>query len=341
MICPDCGMEVEKLNRKGICIQCGVRLNNVSYLNRKNGTNIKYVPLVKLKEIDPTMYEGIMKRRSTKGNRGKNKSVATKTKKQEIVKENNSQHTTDLQQKYYAKVSKDLDVAFSEAGVSKDYLSQNKNISSIVDTLLNLLSNDNSNIMMQCKQGEKIFNKLSDLYRHEQENLDWSDVEKINEMSYAQKALQELRRPTKDLIYFYEALDELIEYLKQDTNFMYILNNAKKSMDYRVERVKNPKYYSSVESDMCASDSVVKAEDTKIKIYYCTVWCYNLNGDPSRRLFKTNRGIYARNEIDAKLKLKMFLADKFATVTYKDSDITIKEVQSQDEIKELLEVENY
>lgn len=49
MKCPDCEMTVDKLNRNGVCHQCGIRMNNVTYLNKKNGTNNPYIPLKKLK----------------------------------------------------------------------------------------------------------------------------------------------------------------------------------------------------------------------------------------------------------------------------------------------------
>ena len=54
MICPECELEVDYLNNKGTCKQCAVRRNQVTYLNKKNGTNEPYIPLKDLKNINPS-----------------------------------------------------------------------------------------------------------------------------------------------------------------------------------------------------------------------------------------------------------------------------------------------
>ena len=62
------------------------------------------------------------------------------------------------------------------------------------------------------------------------------------------------------------------------------------------------------------------------KVYDCTVWCTNLNGNPNRQLFRANGGISAKSPKEAELKFKAFLSDKFASVRIEERTITIKEM---------------
>ena len=330
MICPDCGEEVNKLvtrgEYKGICKRCYKRMQQNEYLNKKNGTNKPYVSILELKEKDPITYNRIMGRRSIT-DKVQNKKQTTKT----INKTNND----NIKIIYYGKVSNDLEKAFKEAGINQDYIKYN-NLPLWIDTFISLLSDDEDNFIMQCKKGEDIFNRLGAVYNHEKENLGWDDIERINEISFAEKALSELRRPTKELLDYYYCIDPIIEYLKTDKKLYNLIVDAKNKLKEKKEYHENPIFYSSVESSIVSAVNLAKsAKDSKNKIYDCTVWCYNLNGNPRKSLFRANNGILARNEVDAKLKLKQFLSEKFSSVIYNDRDITIKEVSSRKEIDEL------
>lgn len=324
MICPDCEQEVEKLNKAGICKQCATRINQNAYLNRKEGTNNPYIPLKDLKNINLSAYNKVMGRRKHKKEvKQTNTKISDKTEK-----------TSDLRNIYYTKVAKDINQAFEDNKISQDYL-QYKSLDNWLETLYLLCLDEN--FITSAKQGESQFNKLACLYKHAQENLSWDDLTKINDISYAQKALSELRRPTKEILDYYEVLDPLVEYLKGNTLFMKLLNEARVKMIQKSNNHENPGYYTDIESDVVQGDFILGFRDSKTKIYDCTVWCYNLNGNPNRRLFRANNGFYAKNEIDARLRFKAFLADKFATVTYKDKDITITEVNSIDDIKKQIQ----
>ena len=84
-ICKDCEMEVEKLNKEGICHQCYIRKTNNVYLNKKNGTNNPYVPL---KDIKGTIeYNRVMGRRAAT-NKKKNPQVTVTKTTYKIMNEN-------------------------------------------------------------------------------------------------------------------------------------------------------------------------------------------------------------------------------------------------------------
>lgn len=338
MKCPDCGIELTEENKVkrgkhiGLCRKCFKRIQSNEYLNRKNGTNKKYIPIKDLKYVDPVEYNRVMGRRLSELNKQK-----TKTKK--IVKNNilkNESNKEDVKLTYYSKVSKDLNKAFEESNINTDYLKYS-NLPLWINTFISLLSEDeNSNFVMQCKKGEIIFNNLFNLYQHERENLDWDDIESINNIGYAEKALQELRRPTKELLDYYYSIDPIVEHLKQDKELLDLINIAKEELKNKEEAHKNPVFYSKVNSDLVEVVNISKTNvETKTKLFDCTVWCYNLNGNPRKSLFRVNDGMRARNEVDAKLRFKTFLREKFSSVIYNDNDISIKEVSSKKEIEEL------
>ncbi len=338
MICPDCGIELTEDNKVrkgqhlGLCKRCAKRIESLKYLNRKNGTNKEYIPLKDLKYINPIEYNRVMGRRVAGIKREESKSKRGRPKKDISIINTNKE---DLKLTYYSKVSKDLNKAFKEANINPEY-TKNIDLPSWINTFIGLLDTDDAtNFIMQCKKGEDIFNKMQSLYNHHKENLDWKDIDKINEIGFAEKALNELRRPTKELLDYYYSIDGIITYLRQDEEFMRLLRSAKEDLDIKKRRHENPKYYSSVDSDFVDSEHVVEATEPRTKIFDCTVWCYNLNGNPRKSLFRANGGIQARNEIDAKLKLKNFLSEKFPSVIYNDKDITIKAVSSREEINEL------
>lgn len=313
MICPDCEMDTSKfVKSRGICVACYKRLMNAK--SRK-------LPYIPVKDIKGTHeYNRVMSRR-----------LSTKHKNCTKVNKSTYDENTNetLKSKYYSKVTVDIKNAFNEEGISESYL-QYKDLDKWFEVFYLLMQD--SNFITEAKSGEVIFNKLFQLYKHTQESLDWEKVEQINDISYAQKALSELRRPTKEILDFYVALDPIITYLKKDSNFMELLNTARINMANKIDNHRNSIYYTEVDSSMIDNDSIVKTSSNKTKLFDCTVWCYNLNGNPNRKLFRMNNGIYAQNETYAKLKFKEFLNSKFPNVTYKDIDICIEEVNSVEEI---------
>lgn len=315
LMCRDCEQETKKLNKDGICKACATRKANAKYVNKE------YIPL---KDIKGTReYKQAMSRRNTPAK--SHRATETKDKEDNIV--------NNIKSSYYMKVSKDINKAFKEAGLDEDYI-KNRNLDVWLETFYTLTRTEN--FITDAKKAESVFNNLYNLYRHSQENLDWNDIEKIQEISCIQKALLELRRPTKNMLDLYEVIDPLIVYLQQDDKFMKLLEDSRILMIKKVEAQADPKYHTNIESNLIDNSFVEPSIiEKKNKLYDCTVWCYNLNGDPNRRLFRANNGISAKSEVEARLKFKRFLADKFSTVTYKDKDINIKEVNNVDEINYL------
>lgn len=329
MICKDCGQEVDKINKnKGICLRCVTRMTNAIHRGKE------YVPLLVVKETDPKAYNRAIARMNNTNNKGKKRNTSTVC---DIATINPKTDVNDFRNKYYKKVSEDITNAFNKAKITQSYLNY-KNLDSFIETLYSLVQEDN--FITEAKAGEQIFNNLSLLYRHSQENLDWTEIDKINDISYSLKALSELRRPTKELLDYYVTIDPVISYIKKDSELMRLLEEARINTMKKSENHENPKYYSEVDSSILPNKEFVELTDNKIKVYDCTVWCYNLNGDINRRLFRASGGIFAKNQTEAKLKFKAFLKDKFATVTYKDKDINIEEVESQEVVRKRFEEQN-
>lgn len=330
MICPDCEQEVDKLTTKGVCKQCATRINQLNYLNKRDGTNKPYVPIKDLKYKDPGVYKRIMERRASKG---KN---AQPTKVKEIKKiEPKEVKSTNIKEQYYSKVAKDIEKMFKKTSLNQEYLNH-KRLDVWLETFYSLLQDDN--FILDAKRGEQIFNDLYILYKHSQEELDWDDIEQIQELGFAQKALSELRRPTKEILDFYAAISPVVDYLKKDTKFMDLISNCREEMIKKANNHLDPKYYTNIDSVIANTDNIVVSDDfTKsLKLWYVEVPCYNLFGNKGLDTFKTNRGILAKTESEARLKFKAFLADKFSNVTYQDKNIIVKQVANQREIDDLI-----
>ena len=323
MICKDCDEEVEELTKLGVCKRCYRRIEQLEYLNRKNKEKKVYIPLNQLKSVNINAYNRIMGRRNST-----DKKHNIETKAEKILKKEQKENKNDLKLNYYTKVSKDLSKAFEDNNLTDDYTKYD--LVQFIDTLIALTRLDDNNIINQCKKGERIFNDMVNLYRHQKENLDWSNSEEIINISYAEKALNELRRPTKNILDYYYCISPIIEYLKKDNIFMDALFDAKNQLYDKKQYHESPKYISNIDSDLVNDDFIIKYDESKnnkTKLYDCTVWCYNLNGNPEKQLFKANGGIYAKNETEAKLKLKTFLNEKFASLSYADNDIFVKEME--------------
>lgn len=314
MFCPDCELETDKLNYRGICERCYKRMTNKKYRGQE------YKPLASIKgtkEYNRAMGKILKTIEEKKGKKPKMKPIATKTSETVFSKKE------DLKSIYYGKVSKDIKNAFAENNLSEDYLKSN-NLENFVETFLSLMQEDNNSFIIQCKKAEKIFNDLGKLYNHQKESYSWDEIDKINEISYAEKALFELRRPTKETLDAYIAIDDIISYLQKDEQFMELLKEVRINLKQRLENQKNKIYLSEVTSNL--TDIEQKVEN-KLKLYNCKVWCFNLYGNPQKTLFTANNGVKARNEIDAKIRFKAFLQDKFPNITYKEADIIIEEME--------------
>lgn len=327
MICPDCELEVDKLTSRGMCKRCYKRIYSCKSRNQE------YVPLREIKgttEYNRAMGKILATEKRKGGAENKTSIKKEKTSKNNEVIIKKSPYSS-LKEEYYLKVSKDIESAFNEEKIKQDYI-KHKNLDEWIETFFGLL--DENGFIMDAKRGENVFNRLFLLYKHAQENVSWEDVDKLNEIGYDQKALSELRRPTKDLLDYYTVINDMIVYLRQDRKFMEMFYEARIQMEKKAQYHKDPKYYAEVASDLVDDGFILGINPKKNKLYDCTVWCFNLNGNSNKRLFRLKNGMIAKSETDAKLKFKAFLIDKFSTLRYKEEDIHIEEVESYDVIEQ-------
>ena len=305
MICPECELEVDYLNNKGTCKQCAVRRNQVTYLNKKNGTNEPYIPLKDLKNTNPSAYRKVMARRL-----GQNwESKINKKPDYEINKVTSKDSDKSLKNIYYSRIYKEVEEEFKKSNLSQDYIKYN--IYEWFSTFWELLQENN--FILEARQGERIFNNITNKHRHLQESLDWDDIDQINDENYLLKALSEIRRPTKELLDFYEPIEQVVETIKADKKLMKIIEDTRIVLFRKLDNHENKGY-------------MIEPITNRNKVYDCTVWCTNLNGNPNRQLFRANGGISAKSPKEAELKFKAFLSDKFASVRIEERTITIKEM---------------
>lgn len=304
MICKDCEMEVSKLTKNGICKQCQMRQYNCTY------KGINYIPLKDLKGTKE--YNVAMGKRY--GKQGA-KIIDLTCKEQaqpeqkEIAEEVEQPKENDsLKSKYYMQVYQDAKKVFDENNLDINFLNK-INLKDFIVMLTNLIENNDA--VEDAEKALKIFNDLSTDYSHLIENSGW-DEESMEKGYGLQKALLELRRPTKDFIYSYNSIKEIIDYLKQDDYLRALIDRVKNSIE-------KDAMYRPRKSEIVAKEDFA----LKMKKYICSVQCYNLYGSRVRSELKTTMD--AVDEEQAKRKFQKFIIDKFTSIVYKDEDIRIEE----------------
>ncbi len=314
MICPDCEMEVEKLNTKGICKQCAVRINQVTYINRRDGTDKPYIKLKDLKKIDPAQYKKAMaKRKSSKA--GKKKTV-----KEKPVTEKKSVLTNKEQ--YYLKVNNDLEDLFTKNQIDKSFL--NVDLASWMETFWMLLQEDN--IIFDATKAERVFNDLSYLYLHNQLNVDWNDTDTILNNSLYAKALLELRRPTKDFLGFWKIIAKFINKIKDNDMLMEVIQECRNECCDKALQLKNPLYHTEIDNELSQTMTNSVIVDSDYKYYNVKVTVKGLYGHNYNETFRLDTPLKAFNEFDAKKRFMDFMKEKFTNVKYNENNIKIEEV---------------
>lgn len=311
MICPDCEFETDKLTTQGRCKQCTTRYNQTKYLNKRDGTNKPYVTLKELKITNPIAYNRVVGRRKI------GKSEKTKvTKELKITNDDNKS-------KYYAKVSKDLEEEFAKNKIDKGYL--DIDLTSWIETFWCLLQ-ENS-IVLDAVKANKVFDDLSYLYLHNQLNISWDNKEQILDNSLYQKAVLELRRPTKDFIIYWKIISEVIETIRGNETLMELIRNARNETKNKVTFFSdNPTYHTEVDSSMSQADNV-KVVDKNYKYYNIKVTVKGLYGHNYTETFKLDTPMYAKSEEHAKERFIEFMNDKFPGVKYKADHIKVEEIK--------------
>ena len=366
MICPDCTLDYKTLTKKGICQNCYKSYYNALNRYKEGISNHSYIPIKDLKYYNLSSFKKAMGKRlinykklypdctltlddflsdkTTDKNTNGDKITDKNTNGDKITDKNtngdktidkntNGDKTTDENNKinYYSIVNKDVSQAFKENNVSIDYLNFN-HLDNWISTLNSLIKSDSSGCIQSAKRAEQIFNEIFFNYNHCLEALTWGD-DKIIKLGYMQKALCEIRRPTKEFLDLYSVIEPVISYIKNNKSLVNLIKTTYDNMQYKSNFHEEHIFHSSVETDISQSiDNVVKNDN--FKLYDCTVLCKNYRGSSNLKLIRAYGGIKSTNVVKAKKAFKYFLNKNFPTIIYEDKDITIEEVSSIDEIDE-------
>ena len=214
-----------------------------------------------------------------------------------------------LKDRYYIEVTKDIKKSFEKEGITDNYLKFN--LKDFINTFASLFG-DNS-YLAEAKKAEMIFNKTSIDYLHAIEATDWDYSEMENAM-FREKALLEIRRPTKDVVYYAKLIEPVIEHLKEDKKFIELLTLLQQHLN---EGKEDKKVYYNRQTNIPKVGSFKK--------YDCRVNCFNLYGNKTVKELVKEGGMWAKDEDDAKAKFKKWIDTTFDTVTYKEKDIIIEE----------------
>ena len=211
--------------------------------------------------------------------------------------------------KYYKQVYDDIKNSFEQSSLSEDYL--RFDTKTFVEMFYSLLQEDN--YINDAKKAESIFNRTSSDFLHAIEKCDWDSAD-ITDKLMLEKALLEIRRPTKMILRYYEAIEPIIEHLKEDDSLMEMVS------DLRIDLIDNEKAYTS--TNYTPKQSKLAGG----KRYKCSVPCYGLHGQNTLDLFEVHDGMWGRDEEHVKNRFIDFLKRYFPNVKYKQEDIMIEEM---------------
>ena len=281
MKCKDCERKVDKLSKEGLCDYCKRRQYNCKVRNKE------YYPIKDLKGTIEYKY------------------FENKFNIQNDIETNEEKQPNEVM----ATVTKDVEKAFEEKRISKEYL--NVDLGTFLDTFIGLFQEDSFYIDTQ--KAAKVFDYISSDYLHYIESSEWGSEDAMKYMEY-EKALLELRRPTKNKLAEYEILEPIIEYLNNDT-FKSLLQEVKEKF---VKMASTDKTYklrlTSVENNL--------KMERKFKKYRTSVTCWNLYGQRGADTFE--RDFFAKDEQDAKERLIDFIDQNFDSLTYNQADIKVE-----------------
>lgn len=318
MICPDCELEVDKLNSRGICGDCYKRIYSCK------GKGREYIPL---KDIKGTVeYNRAMGRRLATREKRQSSIKTSNTKVQAAIqnyKKCSNEPTQDNKITYYVKVNKDLEKEFEKNDINKNYLKTD--LPAWIETFWNLLQDDN--VILDATKANKIFDDLSYLYLHNQLNVDWNDEDTILKNSLYTKAVLELRRPTKDFLNYWKIIAKVINKIKDDDELMELIQESRNQCYVKTLEQETPIYFTEIDNDMSNSDNKIGIINKDYKYYNIKVTVKGLYGHNYNETFKLDTPMYALSEEQAKSRFIDFMQDKFSTVKFNPNNIKIEEVK--------------
>lgn len=307
MKCNDCLKEIDEkeyYNRsnEGVCLKCRHKIAQIKYLNKKNNTNIEYIPK-RLEEKNKTRK------------RTNNKVVQNKVEEKLYSKEIED------------KVLSDINNTFENNKISINF-QEIPPFALFIDMFCSLINIDKG-YMAECIRAEDIFNKLERDYQHAYEES--KTIEILWERTQMFKCLLDQRRTLKDNLVQYNKILRLLQEIVE--NVPNVLEKAKESkieLEKVIEIQKN-NIYKFEESELIGEEDFCngkKMKSKKLSKYDVTVPLFNYYGNGSPYLFQ--RYFLASSVEEAKQNAVKFLQTKFPNCSYKTTDILASIVENNE-----------
>lgn len=333
MKCPDCEQEVESLTRNGICKKCNVRLNQVNYLNKRNGTNDPYVPIKVLKETNPSVYKRLMNRRVS------NKSSSKKTVQKKVLQED----VISVNRKEDSRLENSVNEKLSKAWKEKDcYIPLESNNINIYYIFLDLLKEIVTGKFAEDSAKMLTMVSISDRYRSDMEHRirncnigTYNGLEDLVTCSKELHFLENIRQNVKDVYDNRLAVMKVVTALK-DSIGVDLIDNSIKELDKLKEFRKNPMYCPVVDYEMSEKydwaykqniNKPLYSESTKVKnagAHLYLVSCPLIGYKRSKIPTEFTRRVYSISEELAIDEWKKFVRENISGVRYKESDIKVE-----------------
>ena len=333
---PDCDMEVDSFTRKGVCKQCSTRINQLNYLNKKNGENKEYIPLNIMKTTDPGNYSRIMSKR----NGGKVEPVKLnkiEPKREKITRENNpNTYLGNLLN--INKISKELtetiEAKMKEKGIQP--LSNVLSLAFILPAMYDLFQENNTiktRRAINAIYENQIVNCL-----HIPKGVD--DLLTNAQNGVRMALIQEQRTPNEYELDLYRCYENFVEYVKSNDTLMKLLDECNEKFKATIDAQQNPSYkcnasymqdFNFVQSVDVEKDRKLSTPEEKNKYRVRIHNCKGLFGQPIPQTFiykNKNSGdkeafIEAYTPDEAKVIVKAIMRDYFSRVKYAPKDIEV------------------
>lgn len=335
MICPDCEMETDKLvSTTGTCMFCYKRQQNKKYKGEE------YIPL---KDIKGTIeYNRVMGRRNS--TKAKHKPTTAKKpgrpKKATALNEYNTNNyislITKISLEVEDEVKKDIENFFNKKGI-KD--TQHIPLEIIFEWFYTLCQENN--YIEDLKLEKQCYDTLIINYMHELK-ADIQDETTYTKVGKKIAMIQNRRTPIDNELDKFNKIKSVFDYLKNNQEFMSLLQDARVELLKLIEKQKDPKYISDTPS-MQKYDFVIqpvnKEEPVVRKINNPTIKneytikilkVRNLYGNPSYQPFNYTSTITASSIEEARASFLAFMKRDFPNVTFNTKDVIISLVSKEE-----------
>lgn len=333
MKCPDCEQDVESLTRNGICKKCNTRMNQINYLNKKNGTNNPYIPVKELKKSNPTLYKRLMGRRKS-SHKNENNSKRKTTLQEDIISVNRKEDT---------RLENSVNEKLNKAWKDKDcYINLESNNINMYYIFLNMLKEIISGKFAEDSAKMLTMVSISDRYKSDMEhrirhcNIETYDgLQDLISCSKELHFLENIRQNVKDIYDNRVSIMKVATALK-DSIGIDLINNAIRDLDKLEEFRKDPKYCPVVDYEMSEKydwaykqniNKPLYNESEKVRnagAHMYLVSCPIIGYKKSQKPTEFTRRVYTTTEQLAIDEWKNFVKNNISGIRYKESDIKVE-----------------